>query len=118
MLGGYLSDNFDWHIIFTINVPVGALCLIATWIIQREYRTERRRSDSIAGFHSLAIFLSFLLVAFSSGNAQWNTGGWTSDFMMICYALAFLGFVAFMVIELNIKIRLSICGCWGGTISD
>jgi MFS transporter, DHA2 family, multidrug resistance protein len=102
MLGGYLVDNFNWHIIFNINVPVGVLCFLATWIIQREYRTQQRPPFDSAGFISLSVFLGFLLVALSSGNAQWNSGGWTSDFMMLCYALSFIGLTVFLVIEFNV----------------
>jgi DHA2 family multidrug resistance protein len=103
LLGGYIADNFDWHLIFTINVPVGILCFFATWIIQREYRRQQTKPFDYIGFFSLATFLSFLLVALSSGNSQWNTGGWTSDFLMFCYAMAAIGFVVFMVTELNIS---------------
>ena len=104
LIGGYIADNFDWHIIFTINVPVGVICLFATWVIQREYKTGKARTTfDFAGFVAVAVFLSFLLVALSSGNSQWNTGGWTSDFMLLCYALSVIGFVAFLVIELNVK---------------
>ncbi|MDD5675959.1 MAG: DHA2 family efflux MFS transporter permease subunit, partial [Chitinivibrionales bacterium] len=103
MLGGYLVDNYDWHIIFNINVPVGIICFFATWIIQREYKTQQSRSFDLPGFVFMSVFLSFLLIALSSGNAQWNTGGWTSDFMMLCWALAFMGFTAFMITELNVK---------------
>jgi DHA2 family multidrug resistance protein len=113
MIGGYLADNFDWHLIFTINVPVGILCFFATWIIQREYKTQQDHPFDFVGFISLAVFLSFLLVALASGNAAWNTGGWTSDFMMLCYGIALIGFVIFMVTELNIKhplVRLRLLG--------
>ena len=106
MLGGYLVDTFDWHIIFTINVPVGIICFIATWIIQREYRTQQDRPFDLAGFLSAAVFLGFLLFALASGNAQWNTGGWTSDLMMLCYALALTGLVTFLVVELNVAYPL------------
>ena len=102
MLGGYIADNFDWHLIFTINVPVGALCLVATWIIQREYRRQQTKPFDYVGFFSLAVFLAFLLIALASGNAEWNTGGWTSDFLMLCYALSAIGLVAFLITESNI----------------
>lgn len=102
MLGGYLVDNFDWHIIFTINVPVGIFCLLATWIIQREYKARQNHPFDFVGFLSVAVFLGFLLFALASGNAQWNTGGWTSDLMMLCYGLALTGLVTFLVIELNV----------------
>jgi DHA2 family multidrug resistance protein len=103
MLGGYLVDNFNWHIIFNINVPVGIFCFFATWIIQREYKTGRVQPFDVLGFASMCVFLSFLLIALSSGNSQWNIGGWTSDFMMICYALAIVGLVVFLVAEFNVK---------------
>ncbi|MGA3050848.1 MAG: DHA2 family efflux MFS transporter permease subunit [Chitinispirillaceae bacterium] len=102
VLGGYLSDNFNWHLIFTINVPVGFLCFLATWIIQREYRRQQTKSFDYLGFFSLAVFLGFLLFALASGNAEWNTGGWTSDILMLCYALSAIGLVVFLITELNI----------------
>lgn len=103
LFGGYLADNFDWHLIFNINIPVGIICFFATWVIQREYKTQQAKPFDFAGFLSLSVFLGFLLFALASGNAQWNTGGWTSDAMMLCYGLALAGFVSFMVIELNVK---------------
>jgi MFS transporter, DHA2 family, multidrug resistance protein len=106
MLGGYIADNFDWHLIFNINVPVGIFCFFATWVIQREYKTHQDHPFDFAGFISISVFLGFLLFALASGNAQWNTGGWTSDTMMICYALSIIGLVFFLVIELNIKYPL------------
>jgi DHA2 family multidrug resistance protein len=106
MVGGYLADNFDWHLIFNINVPVGILCIFATWVIQREYRTKRAVPFDMAGFLSISVFLGFLLFALASGNAQWNTGGWTSDIMMLCYGLSVVGLVVFLVTEFNVKYPL------------
>lgn len=103
MMGGVLSDNFDWHLIFTINVPVGIMCLFATWVIQREYRKQQGHPFDIFGFLSMVMFLSFFLLALSSGDARWNAGGWTSDFMMVCYTLSSIGLVIFLVTELNVE---------------
>lgn len=37
ILGGYLNDTFDWHAIFFINLPVGALAIImALWALPRD----------------------------------------------------------------------------------
>lgn len=100
-LGGYLIDNFAWHSIFDVNVPVGIVGVFATLVIQREYKTEVTRKFDMAGFVSAAVFLTSLLIALSDGNASWNTGGWTSPFIITCFALSFIGFVAFLLIELN-----------------
>lgn len=121
MLGGFIADNFDWHLIFTINVPVGILCFFATWVIQREYKTQKSQPFDFIGFISLAVFLGFLIIALASGNSQWNTGGWTSDFMMLCYALSIISFVVFIMTELNIKhplVKLNLLGKYNFGITN
>jgi DHA2 family multidrug resistance protein len=101
--GGYLIDNFAWHSIYDINVPIGIVAIFATIVIQREYQSQKVRKFDIGGFISLAVFLTSLLLALSDGMADWNTGGWTSTFILTCFALAFAGLVVFLVIELNIR---------------
>jgi len=70
MIGGYLVDNFSWHTIFDVNVPVGIIGIAATLLIQREYKSERIRSFDLLGFLSVAVFLAFLLLALTNGNAS------------------------------------------------
>jgi DHA2 family multidrug resistance protein len=102
-LGGYLIDNFAWHSIFDINVPVGAVGIFATLIIQREYKVESDRAFDIVGFLSSLVFLAPLLIALSDGNADWNTGGWTSPFILSCFGVSLIGLVTFLVVEFNVK---------------
>ncbi len=101
--GGYLIDNFAWHSIYDINVPIGIVAIFATMVIQREYQSQKVRHFDFVGFVSLAVFLTSLLLALSDGNASWNTGGWTSNFILTCFALAFISFVVFLTVELNIR---------------
>jgi DHA2 family multidrug resistance protein len=103
MIGGYLIDHFSWHAIFDVNVPVGILGLIVTIIIQREYKTEHVRKFDLIGFLSMTVFLTSLLLALSDGNADWNTGGWTSDFILSCFALSIISFVVFIITEFNVE---------------
>ena len=103
MIGGYLIDNFSWHAIFDVNVPVGILGLVVTIIIQREYKTEHTRKFDLIGFLSMSVFLTSLLLALSDGNASWNTGGWTSNFILSCFAVSIIGFVIFIITELNVE---------------
>jgi len=102
-LGGYLIDNFAWHSIFDINVPVGIVGIFATMVIQREYKTETTRSFDFVGFLSVTAFLTALLIALSDGNADWNTGGWTSPFILSCFAISLIGLVVFLAVETNIR---------------
>ncbi|HSD64149.1 MAG TPA: DHA2 family efflux MFS transporter permease subunit [Ignavibacteriaceae bacterium] len=103
MLGGYLIDNFSWHAIFDINVPVGIIALVVTIIIQREYKTEHVRKFDLIGFISMTVFLTSLLLALADGNAAWNTGGWTSNFIIGCFVISFIGFVIFIVTEFTVE---------------
>ena len=103
MFGGYLIDSFSWHAIFDINVPIGIVAMAATLIILREYKTEKTRSFDFIGFISMTLFLVFLLLALSDGNAAWNTGGWTSNFILTCFAISFVSFVIFITAELTVS---------------
>ena len=103
LVGGYLIDHLDWQSIFDVNVPVGMLAIFATMVIQREYRTEKARSFDLVGFLSMSIFLSFLLLALSDGNASWNTGGWTSTFIVSSFIVSGIALVVFLITEVTVE---------------
>jgi DHA2 family multidrug resistance protein len=103
LIGGYLVDNISWHAIFDVNVPVGIVAMFATFVIQREYRTEHTRSFDVLGFVSMSLFLSFLLLALTDGNAAWNTGGWTSPFIISCFVISAVSLVVFLVTEFSVR---------------
>ena len=103
LIGGYLIDNFSWHEIFFVNIPVGIVGVLATIVIQREYKTEHTRGFDSIGFASVSVFLTFLLLALADGNASWNTGGWTSAFILACFVLSALGLVIFLLAEFSVK---------------
>ncbi len=100
LIGGYLVDKFDWPLIFDVNVPVGFAGMLATAIIQKEYRNTRIRSFDAVGFISASIFLPFLLYALSQGNASTNSAGWAAPYVLICFGIAAMGFIVFVVNEL------------------
>jgi DHA2 family multidrug resistance protein len=103
MIGGYLVDNFTWHAIFDVNVPVGIVGIFATIMIQREYKTQKTRSFDLVGFISMGAFLMFLLLALTDGNAAWNTGGWTSTYILTCFAVSAVALVVFLIVEFSVK---------------
>jgi len=103
LIGGYLIDNFSWHEIFFVNVPVGILGIFYTTVIQREYRAEQTRTFDFLGLASVSVFLSCLLLALADGNAAWNTGGWSSTFILTCLALSSIGLITFLLVELKVE---------------
>ena len=102
-IGGYLIDRFSWQTIFDVNVPVGLLGMIISMIVLREFKSREIRSFDVLGFISLATFLTALLLALSNGNSAWNTGGWSSNFIMTCFAIAVVGLLVFLITELSVR---------------
>jgi MFS transporter, DHA2 family, multidrug resistance protein len=103
LIGGYLVDNLSWNSIFWVNVPVGIFAIFVTLVVQREYRSATTRSFDLLGFISMTVFLTFLLLALASGNSGWNTGGWTSTYIISCFLLSFIGLVVFLATEFTVK---------------
>jgi len=103
LIGGYLVDNFSWQLIFDVNVPVGIAGMLATAIIQKEYKNSGLRSFDTVGFISVIIFLPVLLYALAEGNAATNSGGWRSPVITICFIVSIIAFIVFVVRELTAK---------------
>src|SRR3990172_1829737 len=49
-LGGFLTDNFSWHWVFFVNLPIGAVALVIIWRLLPPIRhPERARSIDYLG---------------------------------------------------------------------
>jgi len=98
LVGGLITQGFDWRWIFYINIPLGLAGLVAAQIFVRESKDESadQRFD-IAGLLAAATFL-FLL---TFGLLQANDRGWTSTAILVIFAGAALALAAFIVLELR-----------------
>jgi DHA2 family multidrug resistance protein len=103
LIGGYLVDNFSWHAIFDINIPVGIMGIVAVMIIQDEYKSHVKEKFDIGGFLTMTIGLGTLLLALATGNSNWNTGGWSSTFIVSNFFVSAVSLILFVIIELRIK---------------
>ncbi|WP_139383732.1 MFS transporter, partial [Salmonella enterica] len=61
-LGGVLVEYASWHWIFLINIPVGIVGAMATFMLMPNYIIETRRFD-LPGFLLLAIGMAVLTLA-------------------------------------------------------
>ena len=102
LIGGYLIDNFSWQLIFEVNVPVGIGALFVTYLIQQEYINKRIRKFDPIGFVSIVIFLPVTLFALSEGKAVGNSEGWAAPYILLCFAVATIALVVFIVTELTV----------------
>jgi len=75
-LGGWITDNYTWRWIFYINIPVGILSLVMTWLLVFDppYLPRRRFGDGLkidyAGFGLLALGLGALEVVMDEGQKE------------------------------------------------
>jgi MFS transporter, DHA2 family, multidrug resistance protein len=99
LIGGYLVDQFSWPLIFDVNVPIGIAGMLATAIIQKEYRNKHVGPFDPIGFIAVTIFLPFLLYALTEGNASTNSAGWSSPVVLVCFAISAVAFVIFISAE-------------------
>ncbi len=103
LIGGYLIDNFNWQLIFDVNIPVGIFAILATIVIQREYKNLKLRSFDLIGFISVATFLPLTLYALSEGNAATNSSGWSAPYILLCFGIAIIALAVFITNELTVK---------------
>lgn len=94
-LGGYLTDQFSWHLIFYINVPIGLVGILLAAIILQPGKQKKEMHFDILGFLTMSIFLGSLLTALSQGQRE----GWTSFYILTLFTIAALGLVAFFWAE-------------------
>jgi len=46
-LGGWITDNYSWHWIFLINIPVGIVSLVLTWALVTEPAAAREARERV-----------------------------------------------------------------------
>jgi EmrB/QacA subfamily drug resistance transporter len=95
LVGGLITEHIDWSWIFFVNVPVGVLAIVASFLFIDETRDETHASLDIPGLVASALGL----FALTYGLIEANTYGWTSARILGAFALAVLALAAFVVIE-------------------
>ncbi|HEY2558520.1 MAG TPA: DHA2 family efflux MFS transporter permease subunit [Caldimonas sp.] len=99
LLGGILTDAYDWHWIFLVNVPIGVAVLGLCLALLPKAGGERRRVPlDVAGAITVTAALMLAVYAIVGG----NEAGWTSP-QTIALLAAALGLLAlFVAIEARV----------------
>ncbi len=98
LAGGLITEHLGWNWIFFINVPVGILAIIVTRLVVDESRdTSADQRLDLPGLLSSGIGL----FALTYGLIEANNFGWTSARILALFAVAVIGLVVFVLLELR-----------------
>lgn len=95
-LGGWITDNYSWHWVFYINVPVGILAVFLTRMLIEDppyLKDSAPGTVDYPGFLMMAVGLGTLQIVLDKGqNADWFGATWICWFSVISVVclLAFL----------------------------
>jgi len=99
IVGGYISDNYSWHWIFLINVPIAIGCVLAALSLlpPLETKTTKQPIDTI-GLALLVFWIGCLQIMLDIGREH----DWFADWRIVALAASSLiGFAVFVVWELT-----------------
>lgn len=101
-LGGYLVYNYDWPIIFFINIPIGILAtfLTLTYIRDNPYETRTNRKVDWLGIFLLIVGVGSLQLILEQGE---RNDWFESRYILSFTILAVVGIIGFIIRELTVK---------------
>ncbi len=69
VIGGWLTENYDWRWCFYVNVPVGIVCFAILWTLLPS-RPTRMRAFDLFGFAMLAVAISAFQLMLDRGQSD------------------------------------------------
>lgn len=118
VLGGYITENYSWHWIFFINVPIGIVIVAMSHTMIYDPPYARRQKNVKTDYWGL-IFLFMFAVAFEIMMDKGNDLDWFGS-KLICRLTVIwvIGLIGFIVSQLKGKetlVRLSVLKDWNLT---
>jgi len=99
ILGGWISDNISWPWIFYVNIPVGIIAAIASWMIFRTRDSEIKKAPiDTVGLSLLVIWVGSMQVMLDKGkDLDW----FNSTTIVVLALVAAIGLAMFIIWELT-----------------
>jgi EmrB/QacA subfamily drug resistance transporter len=103
LVGGLLTEHLNWSWIFFVNVPVGILAIVASFVLIPESKDEsaEQRLD-LPGLLTSGVGL----FALTYGLIEANTYGWTSGRIVGSFVVAAVMLIAFVLLEMRQRLPM------------
>ncbi|MBI5205360.1 MAG: DHA2 family efflux MFS transporter permease subunit [Nitrospirae bacterium] len=98
LLGGWITDNWSWHWIFFINIPIGfvSILMVLFFIVDPPYMKKMKMKIDYWGLAFLAIGLGCLQIVLDKGQTEdWFSSGFITWMAIISVS----SLVLFIIIE-------------------
>jgi len=98
LLGGWITDNWSWHWIFFINIPIGlvSVLMVLFFIIDPPYMKRLKMKIDYWGLVFLAVGLGCLQIVLDKGQREdW----FSSSFITWLSLISFVSLVLFLINE-------------------
>jgi DHA2 family multidrug resistance protein len=105
VLGGWLTDSYSWHWVFLINLPVGCISLVLTWLFVVDSPRLLANRAALLKKGLRIDYVGFALVVIGFGTLQVvldrfeREGGWGSPFVNLYGSICVLGLIALVFWE-------------------
>jgi DHA2 family multidrug resistance protein len=100
LLGGWITDNWSWHWIFYINVPIGIVSILMAWliIVNPPYMERMKMKIDYWGLFFLAVGLGCLQVVLDKGERE----DWFSSQLIIWLSfISVSSLILFVILEFS-----------------
>ncbi len=103
LLGGFLTNAFDWHWIFLVNIPIGvAVVVLSLSLLPASRGQGADRHLDVGGAVTVTTALMLAIYAIING----NDAGWTSTQTLGMLAAAAVLLAVFLAIESRVLVPL------------
>ena len=107
VLGGLITDNFSWHWVFLINLPVGLLSMTLTWFFVYDSDTVKNERRELLDRGLKIDYFGFVLVVLGFGTLQIvldrfeREDGFSSGFIVLMAGVCVISLLTLIVWELR-----------------
>jgi DHA2 family multidrug resistance protein len=98
LMGGWITDNWSWHWIFYINVPIGFISVLMAWlfIVNPPYMEKMKMKIDYWGLFFLAVGLGCLQIVLDKGQREdW----FSSQFIIWLGFISISSLILFVIVE-------------------